>query len=1407
MGTVLDVALFEVCGLTFEIWCKMTGGERHRGLFPFPVPAVDVPGDVADGCCRRVHRRLLARAHVDLWVKDIVVSLNAMFRGSGDQGSFVGDGRFTLSQALCLQRLRDAVLDVGKPPDDITGQEALQELRTRTGYTGEPVNLVPLDVEKLSLPAAGSEAASLETILQEEAESFVHRLFNKRSADGVVRERMEAAGLAAPYMDPILKNSGRVYAQFCKRLESAGVVEYHRSYVERVGAFAVAKKSGRQRLVIDARLANLHFEKPEKARLATGSTFARLEVDNGPPVEVGGVDIADAFYNISLPAGLRKLFALPGILARDVGVTVCEGQQVKPSTVVFPVLKVVPMGWSHALWVCQYAHEAVVNCNPHVDSQLRVVDKREVPKLKSYLHTEYVDNFVVLTQRKGLAYDLADRIGQALRERGLPTHEVEAGTGLETLGWKFSKDHPMVQVTPKRLWKLRLATQELLRVGRCDGRLLERLIGHYTFAGLLQRGFLSVFQASYVFVRKHYNQTVTIWPEVHREFFWACSLICLVRRDLSAVWSETVHATDASFWGRGVTSTHRDESDIRNVAAYCDRWRFSAEEEKAVCEAESLTAAQQLDPESLALPAEELGGIGNSDQVREVPLGFIGEDGIKVDSAKWDRVEGIPTLEGRSVVWLGQHLARSQKNLGRRHLVLTDSMSVTLSLTKGRSSTRSLNRVCRQMAAIELMSGMQFNYRWFPSELNPADFPSRAQTLESFSLLSGVQKLRDTHAAKSLSGRGASWRRSALQHYDQELSSRCSPQVGCQAPADSEGEPRGVEETRSQSDQSRASPTASWRSAADGGSRSEEFPRVPHGDAASLEELQKGLGRIHSMGSSCGTPHRKPGRPRHCLDQQAEPDVLRGSRPSRWSHSSSCSQVLPRRCDKSQPVAKECRGDEGLQKARASSGESAHAVADGVSSGAEAMERVQGGRIVDVDGVGNLLPPGGDLQAEEAPFGPSVQDEPLLGGDFEPRSGATWNRGGPQAQGRPSGCSSAGAAFESRRVGRGHLARPTLRSRAGQDHGRLCQAPRAPRQDLQHGSKEGHNSFQRSDHGRGVRQSGHQLLVSAPSRVCVYGRVRRIEEPHRGAETRKVASTEVSPPIQQRRSNLPGVCGVVRPTEGRRHGRGVMDVKDFRTWKSCRRFFKGIGLELFSGCGRFSRAIRKKMLHLFCVEVDIAHGPQFDLSSRRIQQEIFQLLQSKAVKYVWMGTPCNSWSRARRWDGRGPGPLRDDAAGLLGLPNLSGSDQRKVELGNALMRFSAKIFRMCMSLNIPVVLENPHTSRLWLAPPIRHLLHHSQTEYFATDFCQDGTPWRKRTGLLSFGLDLRYAVRRCAAAPGICSRTGLRHQHLEGIVNGQFRTLAAQPYPLGLCRRLATAFHHSCMRRCSAKIWEIIQGP
>lgn len=230
--------------------------------------------------------------------------------------------------------------------------------------------------------------------------------------------------------------------------------------------------------------------------------------------------------------------------------------------------------------------------------------------------------------------------------------------------------------------------------------------------------------------------------------------------------------------------------------------------------------------------------------------------------------------------------------------------------------------------------------------------------------------------------------------------------------------------------------------------------------------------------------------------------------------------------------------------------------------------------------------------------------------------------------------------------------------------------------------------------------------------------------------------------------------------------------------------------------------MRKRLRNVQCVEVDNVHGPQFDLTDRKVQRDIFKLLQSGQVVYVWLGTPCNSWSRARRNDNRGPGPLRDDDQYIYGYPWLKQHDMQKVHVGNTLMRFSARIFRYCLNNNIPVTLENPHTSRLWLAPPIRHLVNHKQTEYVHTDFCQDNMPWRKRTGLLTAHVSLRSKCRRCAGKRGVCSRTQQRHEQLVGTSGGKFKTLIAQPYPVSLCARVATAFAYTVNHQRSQALWK-----
>ena len=151
----------------------------------------------------------------------------------------------------------------------------------------------------------------------------------------------------------------------------------------------------------------------------------------------------------------------------------------------------------------------------------------------------------------------------------------------------------------------------------------------------------------------------------------------------------------------------------------------------------------------------------------EVPLDFLRGKWTQVDGAAWDRVESIPALEGRAIVWLAQHLGRSQKNFGKRHLVLTDSMTMCLAISKGRSSTPSINRICRQLAALQFVTGFEIRPRWIASELNPGDAPSRAQDLSSFNLDEGVDKLISDVAEKDRQ-KGSSWRISAARFYDRE---------------------------------------------------------------------------------------------------------------------------------------------------------------------------------------------------------------------------------------------------------------------------------------------------------------------------------------------------------------------------------------------------------------------------------------------------------------------------------------------------------------------------------------------------------------------------------------------------------------------------------------------------------------
>merc|ERR1712159_684628 len=104
---------------------------------------------------------------------------------------------------------------------------------------------------------------------------------------------------------------------------------------------------------------------------------------------------------------------------------------------------------------------------------------------------------------------------------------------------------------------------------------------------------------------------------------------------------------------------------------------------------------------------------------------------------------------------------------------------------------------------------------------------------------------------------------------------------------------------------------------------------------------------------------------------------------------------------------------------------------------------------------------------------------------------------------------------------------------------------------------------------------------------------------------------------------------------------------------------------------------------------------------------------------------------------------------IMGLPHLGAKDAYKVFVGNTLVRFSSSVLGACRRMSIPCVMENPHSSRIWRAPAMQ--IHIRNSRQVTLDFCQYGTPWRKRTRLLGYHICLSRLGGLCTGKGGMCS--------------------------------------------------------
>ena len=214
------------------------------------------------------------------------------------------------------------------------------------------------------------------------------------------------------------------------------------------------------------------------------------------------------------------------------------------------------------------------------------------------------------------------------------------------------------------------------------------------------------------------------------------------------------------------------------------------------------------------------------------------------------------------------------------------------------------------------------------------------------------------------------------------------------------------------------------------------------------------------------------------------------------------------------------------------------------------------------------------------------------------------------------------------------------------------------------------------------------------------------------------------------------------------------------------------------------------------IAYDIDYGVGCDLLNAQVRTDLTRFIKKhrSRIALIWLGTPCTSWSRARRSDA-GPPPLRDDADNLWGFSNLRPHDRTKVALGNELLYTSKFYIDLACHMSIPWVLENPYTSRIWLTPQAQSLQTFG-ARLHETHFCCFGAPWRKATGLLEWGFPLlQTCAVTCRPSAGRCQHSGKRHVTLSGQdESGRWKTHVAQPYPRLLCAKVAQQLRSSLVQ-------------
>lgn len=599
------------------------------------------------------------------------------------------------------------------------GNELTRALHANNLRSTHTTQVVPLVASRVSLPTSLRQVPLTSVLPQ-----HVAQLYSQLHSPALMRDPIDIWLLdrAQPLKPARVAGSRKEYVRLIHRLRDAGMVSFTTRPLAVNGVFTVGKDANSDRLIIDAQPANRLFIDSPPVSLPNASHLVQLQVPSDATLSVGKSDLSDFYHSFKLPEWMTPYFCLPSLRPEEL-----VGLGLPPSDVpVYPMCLTLPMGFSHAVYLAQTAHEHILYGSSAVDPTDSVL-RLDSPRLggQRCLHGVYIDDFFLFSLDRHAATVQLDRVLVAYERAGFMVKAsklVRPTTDTVTvLGFSIDGACASIRVGVDACHSLRVNTLAILAADTVSGIALRRLIGSWTWVMLLRRPCFSFLQHCYKYIEVAKGRPFTLWQTVRRELASLLAVLPLLAAELRAPLFRRVIATDASELAAGMVATTRTDSITSALWPLCSDRRHGQLQANMRADSGS-NPLQGLE----SLPAGESATVQSLADTYNAAYSAVGNTPWTVIiSRAWLNPEHINQLELRTVLLALHWVLSHRDSLGQRVLLLLDSLVCHAALWKGRCSSPALLLILRKITVLLLASGVTLHPAWIPTDVNPADRSSR----------------------------------------------------------------------------------------------------------------------------------------------------------------------------------------------------------------------------------------------------------------------------------------------------------------------------------------------------------------------------------------------------------------------------------------------------------------------------------------------------------------------------------------------------------------------------------------------------------------------------------------------------------------------------------------------------------